>query len=81
MSDYIPATRHVRTAYINDRYREQPNADPKAEFRQWLADHDQAVAAQALTDAADALPWTVDPPGWLRARADRITDAAEKEVS
>jgi hypothetical protein len=37
-----------------------------------LAAHDRAVAAKALRDAADALPWTTDPPEWLRVRADRI---------
>lgn len=74
------AERTITTDDVRRAYRSPVDAALDGpEFDRWLAEHDRAVGAEALREAADAMdadPEFRDPlrlkAAWVRERADRI---------
>ncbi len=80
-------TARVRFAFVvgcrDTRAHEVRPDDPEAKwFNEWLAAHDREVAANALREAAAAMPHMAGEnmhSRWLRARADRIEKGADHD--
>ena len=84
MSDYTPTIKAVRDAYAyaaHDPSEDDPDSDEHyREFDRWLAQHDFAVAEQALRSAArtnaalnvNTGSIYMDGRTWLNERADAV---------
>ena len=68
MSEYVPTTEQVRGAYARAGFlpvSDGERNERRAAFDRWLAAHDREVKAEALREAAGAMPnrWRRDDDG------------------